>query len=191
MGVYLFLFLFFFMAMGIPIAFAMAMGLVATIWCWGGSSLSMLFQQIFQGVNSFTFIAVPMFILAGELMSKVGIIDDILLLCRVLVGWVPGSLANANIVASMFFAGVSGSAVADTSAIGGALIPAMVKEGYDDDCGSYSQLLGDWPHYPSQYRNGALWSNYGHVYFRYVYGRRGAGYLAGSGTYDSRHLSEH
>lgn len=133
MGVYLFVFLFFFMAMGIPIAFAMAMGLVATIQCWGGISFSMLFQQIFQGVNSFTFIAVPMFILAGELMSRVGIIDDILLLCRVLVGWVPGSLANANIVASMFFAGVSGSAVADTSAIGGALIPAMVKEGYDDD----------------------------------------------------------
>ena len=133
MGVYLFGFLFFFMALGVPIAFAMAMGVVATIHFWGGIDFSMLFQQIFQGVNSFTFIAVPMFILAGELMSRVGIIDDILLLCRVLVGWVPGSLANANIVASMFFAGVSGSAVADTSAIGGALIPAMVKEGYDDD----------------------------------------------------------
>lgn len=133
MGVYLFLFLFFFMGLGLPIAFAMAMGVAATIQCWGGISHSMLFQQIFQGVNSFTFIAVPMFILAGELMSRVGIIDDILLLCRVLVGWIPGSLANANIVASMFFAGVSGSAVADTSAIGGALIPAMVKEGYDDD----------------------------------------------------------
>lgn len=133
MGVYLFAFLFFFMALGVPIAFAMAMGLAATIHVWGGISFSMLFQQIFQGINSFTFIAVPMFILAGELMSRVGIIDDILLLCRVVMGWVPGSLANANIVASMFFAGVSGSAVADTSAIGGALIPAMVKEGYDDD----------------------------------------------------------
>lgn len=133
MGVYLFAFLLFFMALGVPIAFAMAMGLAATIHVWGGISFSMLFQQIFQGINSFTFIAVPMFILAGELMSRVGIIDDILLLCRVVMGWVPGSLANANIVASMFFAGVSGSAVADTSAIGGALIPAMVKEGYDDD----------------------------------------------------------
>lgn len=133
MGVYLFAFLFFFMALGVPIAFAMAMGLAATIHVWGGISFSMLFQQIFQGINSFTFIAVPMFILAGELMSRVGIINDILLLCRVVMGWVPGSLANANIVASMFFAGVSGSAVADTSAIGGALIPAMVKEGYDDD----------------------------------------------------------
>lgn len=133
MGVYLFVFLFSFMAIGVPIAFAMAMGLVATIQVWGGISFSMLFQQIFQGINSFTFIAVPMFILAGELMSRVGIIDDILLLCRVVMGWVPGSLANANIVASMFFAGVSGSAVADTSAIGGALIPAMIKEGYDDD----------------------------------------------------------
>lgn len=133
MGVYLFGFLFFFMALGIPIAFAMSMGIVATIHFWGGISFSMLFQQIFQGVNSFSFIAVPMFILAGELMSRVGIIDDILLLCRVVMGWVPGSLANANIVASMFFAGVSGSAVADTSAIGGALIPAMIKEGYDDD----------------------------------------------------------
>ena len=80
MGVYLFLFLFFFMSLGIPIAFAMAMGLVATIWCWGGISFSMLFQQIFQGVNSFTFIAVPMFILAGDLMARVGIIDEILIL---------------------------------------------------------------------------------------------------------------
>ena len=73
MGVYLFAFLFFFMALGVPIAFAMAMGLAATIHVWGGISFSMLFQQIFQGINSFTFIAVPMFILAGELMSRVGI----------------------------------------------------------------------------------------------------------------------
>ena len=63
MGVYLFAFLFFFMALGVPIAFAMAMGLAATIHVWGGISFSMLFQQIFQGINSFTFIAVPMFIL--------------------------------------------------------------------------------------------------------------------------------
>ena len=105
MGVYLFGFLFFFMALGVPIAFAMAMVVVATIHLWGLIDFSMLFQQIFQGVNSFTFIAVPMFILAGELMARVGIIDDILLLCRVLVGWVPGSLANANIVASMFLPG--------------------------------------------------------------------------------------
>ena len=77
-------------------------GLAATIHVWGGISFSMLFQQISRGSTALRFIAVPMFILAGELMSRVGIIDDILLLCRVVMGWVPGSLANANIVASMF-----------------------------------------------------------------------------------------
>ena len=133
MGVYLFLFLFGFMALGIPVAFSMVMGLVATIFCWGGVDFSMIFQQMFQGVNSFAFIAVPLFIMAGDLMGQIGIIDDLLLLCRVVLGKIPGSLANANILASMFFAGISGSAVADTSAIGGALIPAMVKEGYDAD----------------------------------------------------------
>ncbi|MCC8060135.1 MAG: TRAP transporter large permease [Clostridiales bacterium] len=133
MAVYLFLFLFLFMALGMPIAFAMSMGLVATIACWGDISFSMIFQQMFQGVNSFSFIAVPMFIMAGDMMGEVGIIDDILTLCRVILGKIPGSLANANIIASMFFAGVSGSAVADTAAIGGALIPAMIKEGYDAD----------------------------------------------------------
>jgi len=132
-GIYLFGFLFFFMFLGMPIVFAMAMGVLATIVVWNQIPLTMIFQQIYQGIDSFAIIAVPMFMLAGELMSKVGILDDILLLCNVIVGKFRGSLANANIVASMFFAGISGSAVSDTAAVGGALIPAMVKQGYDKD----------------------------------------------------------
>lgn len=133
LGVYLFGSLVVLLLTGMPIAFAVGMAVAFTIIVWGGAPLTMNFQQIYQGIDSFTLIALPMFVWAGELMGKAGIVNDLLLLCRVLCGRVRGSLAHANIVGSMFFAGISGSAISDTAAIGGALIPAMVEEGYDAD----------------------------------------------------------
>lgn len=118
---------------GMPIAFAIGGAVVTTILCWDKVNLVMNFQQMYQGVDSFGLIALPMFIWAGNLMNEGGIISDLLRLCRVLCGRIRGCVAHANIVGSMFFAGISGSATADTAAIGGMLIPAMVEDGYDAD----------------------------------------------------------
>ena len=132
-GVYLFGSLAVFLLTGMPIAFAVGLAVAFAIIAWGEAPLTMNFQQMYNGIDSFTLIALPMFIWAGDLMGKGGIINDLLLLCRVLCGRIRGNLAHANIVGSMFFAGISGSAVSDTAAIGGALIPAMVEDGYDPD----------------------------------------------------------
>ena len=122
-----------FLIIGVPIAFSIGLAIMVTILINGQIPLMVIFQQTYQGLDSFTLLALPLFILAGDLMGRVGIIDDLLTVCEVLLGRVRGSLAHANILASMFFAGISGSATADTAAIGGALIPAMVKQGYDAD----------------------------------------------------------
>lgn len=132
-GVYLFGSLIVLLLTGMPIAFGVGLAVAFAIIMWGEAPLIMNFQQMYNGIDSFTLIALPMFVWAGDLMGKGGIINDLLLLCRVLCGRVRGSLAHANIVGSMFFAGISGSAVSDTAAIGGTLIPAMVEEGYDPD----------------------------------------------------------
>lgn len=133
MGIYLFLLLFALMFSGMPIALGVGMAAILTTGIWGQIGLELIFQQYYQGVNSFALLAVPLFMLAGELMTRLGLVDDIILLAKLLVGRMRGSLAQINIVASVFFATMSGSAVADTAAIGGMLLPAMEKEGYDKE----------------------------------------------------------
>ncbi len=120
---------------GVPIAFGLGMGAVASILVWGQVSLWLLPQRMFTGVDSFVFMAIPFFILAGELMTTSGILDRLVRFTDSLVGHIRGGLAHVNIVASMIFAGISGSAVADAAALGAVLIPSMTKE-YDVDFGS-------------------------------------------------------
>jgi tripartite ATP-independent transporter DctM subunit len=108
---------------------------VASILAWGQVSLWLLPQRMFTGVDSFVFMAIPFFILAGELMTTSGILDRLVKFTDALVGHIRGGLAHVNIVASMIFAGISGSAVADAAALGSVLIPSMTKE-YDVDFGS-------------------------------------------------------
>ncbi len=90
-------------------------------------------QSIYSGIGFFPLLAIPLFIFAGEIMNRSGITDRLVRFSVMLIGRMPASLANANIVASMFFGGITGSAQADTSAIGGVLIPAMEKEGYSKE----------------------------------------------------------
>lgn len=86
-----------------------------------------------NGVQSFSLLAIPFFILAGEIMGQGGISRRLITLANACVGWMRGGLAQVNILASMFFGGISGSAVADTSSIGSILIPMMTDSGYDKD----------------------------------------------------------
>lgn len=119
-------------AIGVPVAFCLGLaGLIAML-VWGKVSLILIPQRMFTGVDSFVLMAVPFFMLAGELMGTSGILARLLRFSDMLVGWVRGGLAHVNIVSSMIFAGISGSAVADATALGSALIPAMRQE-YDEE----------------------------------------------------------
>jgi len=95
------------------------------------SNFMMLSRRMISGIDIYTLLAIPFFMLAGEIMNKSGIVGDLLKFSRALVGRFTGGLAHVNVVVSMLFAGLSGSAVADTSAIGSILIPMMEEEGYD------------------------------------------------------------
>ncbi|MDD2206657.1 MAG: TRAP transporter large permease [Aminobacterium sp.] len=123
-----------FIAVGMPIGFVLGVtGLFGMIKTGIPSVLQLVPQRYFAGVDMFTLMAMPFFILAGEIMNKAGITRRLVKFSNVLVGHLQGGLAHANIVASVFFAGITGAAVSDTAAIGSMLIPAMVDEGYDKD----------------------------------------------------------
>lgn len=120
------------MALGIPIAFCL--GITAAIALIKlDAPLRVVAQRIFTGIDSFPLMAVPFFVLAGDLMNRGGTTLRLVRFSNTLVGWIRGGLAHTNIVASMFLAGISGSAVADAAAIGSILIPGMTREGYDLD----------------------------------------------------------
>lgn len=116
---------------GIPVAFCLALTSLVVLLVLGDVPLHLIPQRMFTGMDSFPLMAVPFFILAGDLMNACGITTRIVRFATAIVGSIRGGLAHVNIVASMFFAGISGSAVADTAAMGSILIPAMEDDGYD------------------------------------------------------------
>ena len=118
---------------GAPIAFALAVASFSFLSAWNTISFDVIPQRMFGGIDSFPLMAIPFFILAGELMNATGITVRLVRIAHLIVGRVPGGLAQANVVASIFFAGLTGAGVADTSAIGSILIPAMVEEGYSPE----------------------------------------------------------
>jgi tripartite ATP-independent transporter DctM subunit len=117
---------------GVPVAFAIGLSAVATI-LYEGLPLAVVFQRMTAGMNIFSFLAIPFFIFAGELMLYGGVADRIVTFARNLVGHIRGGLGMSNVVACTLFGGVSGSPVADVSAMGSVMIPMMKKEGYDAD----------------------------------------------------------
>lgn len=116
----------------VPITFTLAAASIVT-GVYLRLPLMAIVQTMVQGVRSFSLLAIPFFILAGEMMSRGGISRRLIDLSNVLVGRVRGGLAQVNVLASMFFGGISGSAVADVSSIGTIMIPVMTKKGYDPD----------------------------------------------------------
>jgi len=119
--------------MGMPIAFSLGISAFASILTIGGIPLEILPQKIYSGMDSFPLLCIPFFILAGDLMSEGKITKSLLKFAIVLIGRVRGGLALANVLASMFFGGMTGSAIADTSALGSVEIPMMVEAGYDKE----------------------------------------------------------
>ena len=117
---------------GVPIAFSL--GLSSLFYLFTNNiPLTVISQKFYSGMDSFTLLCIPGFMLAGALMNGGGITRRILKFCNSFLGHFRGSLALVNIVASMVFAGISGTAIADVCSLGSMLIPAMVDDGYDDD----------------------------------------------------------
>ena len=123
---------FFVMLIGrVPIAFAIGISSIQTT-AYLGLPLMQIAQLMVKGVNVFTLMAVPFFIVAGEIMGAGGISNRLIKLADALVGWLRGGLAMVNCVDSMFFGGISGSSTADTAALGSIIIPMMKEQGYDE-----------------------------------------------------------
>ena len=117
---------------GTPVAFCLGLASLATV-LYMDLPPVVVFQQINSGMNAFSMLAIPFFIFAGDLMMRGGIADRLIGMAASLFGHLRGGLGQVNVVASFLFGGVSGSAVADASAIGGIMIPQMAKHGYARD----------------------------------------------------------
>ncbi|MCG6929865.1 MAG: TRAP transporter large permease [Desulfofustis sp.] len=120
-----------FILLGLPIGVTLGVaGVVGLVQIGGENFLMMAPKRFFGGLDLFTFMAMPFFILAGEIMNRSGITERLAAFADALVGYLRGGLAHSNMIASVLFAGMTGAAVADTAAFGNTLVPAMVKEGY-------------------------------------------------------------
>jgi len=120
------------LVIGVPVAFALAAASLVTLFYLDLPSV-VLVQQVGAGIGTASLIAIPLFIFAGEIMMRGGISERLIALASSLVGRIRGGLGQVSILSSLFFGGVSGSAIADVSAVGGTMIPQMVKRGYDRD----------------------------------------------------------
>jgi tripartite ATP-independent transporter DctM subunit len=117
--------------LGMPVGFVLGIaGLVGIFDMGGGRFLMMAPDRMFAGLDLFPFLAMPFFILAGEIMNRSGITSNLVRFAAALVGWMRGGMAHSNMVASVMFAGITGAATADAAAFGNTLVPAMVKQGY-------------------------------------------------------------
>ena len=120
-----------FLVIGLPVFFALLLSPGVLLWLNGQErDISLLYRNVYNGMDSFPLMALPFFMLAGELMNRGGITARLVEFSQALMGHLRGGLAHVNILSSILFAGLSGSAVADTSALGSTLIPAMEKNGY-------------------------------------------------------------
>jgi C4-dicarboxylate transporter DctM subunit len=118
------------LVLAVPVAFTIGMAGFVGLWWSGSYPLTIIVQQAFLSVDSFVLLAIPLFILAGALMETGGIAVRLVRFAQALVGWIRGGLAMAVVVAEYIFSGISGSTIADVSAIGATMIPPMMRAGY-------------------------------------------------------------
>lgn len=128
MGVFLIL-----MICGVPIAFSLSISAIVTAVSTGQFAATAIVHRMIGNSSSYTLLAIPFFILAAKLMNTGGITRKIFRCCSAWVGWIPGGLGHANVLASIVFSGMSGSAVADAGGLGQIEVDAMIDEGFDPD----------------------------------------------------------
>ncbi|MCR5272647.1 MAG: TRAP transporter large permease [Lachnospiraceae bacterium] len=116
--------------LGVPIAMSLGLAAIGGIFFLDGGNAVTVAQRMFEGMNSFTLLAIPLYTFAGFTMSKGGISKRLMDFCYSIVGHIDGGLAHVNVLSSMIFAGISGSAVADTAGVSGMFMPEMVRKGY-------------------------------------------------------------
>lgn len=121
------------LVVGAPIAVALGLSSMLGIVFMGGSNMVTVGQRMFEGMNSFALLAIPLYTFAGLIMSKGGISKRLLDFCYSVVGHIYGGLAHVNVLASMVFAGISGSAAADTAGVSGMIMPQMVEKRYSKE----------------------------------------------------------
>ena len=130
LGLFLASFLFLLFA-GLPVAWTMAVASLVWLAASGQTAfLPVLPERIFQGIDVFVLMAIPLFILAGEIINESRITDRLIAFANVLFGWLPGGLAQVNIGASILFSGITGVALGDIAALGKVFIPSMSRSGY-------------------------------------------------------------
>jgi len=118
------------LALNVPVAFSMVLACIGALWWQGTIPISTVTMKLYSGIDTFPFLAIPLFILAGGLMEQGGISQRLVRLASNLVGHIRGGLGFVVVVSEIFFSGISGSSIADASAIGSLLLPSMVRAGY-------------------------------------------------------------
>ena len=119
------------LVIGIPIVFALLLSSLLMLLVMDFFAPELIVQRMFAGLDSFPMMAIPFFMLAGALMERGGISTRLVRFSNYLVGWITGGLAHVAILASIFFAGITGSSVAETTAIGSTMLPIMKRRGFD------------------------------------------------------------
>ena len=125
--------LFIFLGIGVPIAYSLGLSTTLYFIFFNNDLLQVMPQILFAGMDSYTLIALPLFILMGQLMNESQITSKLIDYCLIFVGKIRGGLGLVNVISSMLFGGISGSSVSDTASIGSILIPEMKKRGYPED----------------------------------------------------------
>lgn len=120
------------MILGVPIGISLGLSAMGGIIFFDQGSLVTVCQRMFEGMNSWALLAIPLYTFAGYTMSKGGISEKLMEFCYSIVGHIYGGLAHVNVLSSMIFAGISGSAVADTAGVSGMFMPTMIKKGYSE-----------------------------------------------------------
>lgn len=121
------------MTLGVPIGISLGLAAMGGVLFFGGGNVVTITQRVFEGMNSWALLAIPLYTFAGYTMSKGGISQRLMDFCYSIAGHIRGGLAHVNVLASMVFAGISGSAVADTAGVSGMFMPEMVKKGYSKE----------------------------------------------------------
>lgn len=131
--IFLFIIMFILIILGVPIVYSIGISSISILLTQDSAAPALLAARMFKGLNSFVLSSIPFFLLAAELLSQGGLIKRLISFVTTFIGHLRGGLAHVNIVVSMLFAGIQASCTADSAAIGGILIPAMIEEGYDAD----------------------------------------------------------